>query len=163
VKKLLLLAGLVLAAGVMGWLPATQKDVGSLVPVETLVLTVEDQTLVVRGDGDVEGRGGTWAAAMDDLRATTPGDAFFGATGHVIFVGRAVTALPDVLRDKALRPAARVYVSLEEPQPESATKFLDAHPAGVTLQDLQAAALEGRSVELPQLEYQDGRYHLYYE
>ena len=160
-KKLLVLAGLVLAAGLMGWLPATQKDVGSLVPVETLVLTLEDQTLVVRGDGDVEGRGGTWAAAMDDLRATAPGDAFFGATSHVLFVGRAAKVLPDVLRDKALRPAARVCLSRGVPDPESATEFLSAHPAGVTLQDLQAAALEGRRVELPRLEYRDGRYHLY--
>ena len=48
-KKLLLFAAAVLAAGLLGWLPATQRDVGTLLPVQTLILSIRDGELVLEG------------------------------------------------------------------------------------------------------------------
>ncbi len=159
-RRLMLCALAVAAAGLLGWLPATQKDVGELLPAQTLVATVEDGVLTLDGGEDLSGSGADWASAMDDLRETAPGEAFFGATAQIILVGEAETALPDVLDDRDLRPAARVYAGRGEIEAESATKFLEAHKDGVTIQALQAAALEGREEKLAELVSKDGRYHL---
>lgn len=159
-KKLILFALAVAAADLLGWLPATQKDVGELLPVQTLVASREGETLILNGGEDLEGHGSTWAEAMDDLRAAAPGEAFFGTTGQIVLMENARNVLPDVLEDTELRPAARVYTGGGEVEPESAAKFLSAHEGGVTVQQLQAASLAGREITLPSLWGEKGRYRL---
>lgn len=159
-RKLLLFAAAVVAARLLGWMPAGQKDVGDLLPVQTLVASVSDGRLVLEGGEGLRGEGADWASAMSDLAAAAPGEAFFGATGQVVLTGEATALLPQVLREPRLRPAARVYAGRGQMDPEAATAYLDAHEAGVTLQALQAAALEKRPLALPLLICDDGRYHL---
>ncbi len=160
-RRLMLCALAVIAAGLLGWLPATQKDVGDLLPVQALVVAVEDGEIVLDGGEDLTGRGTDWAAAMEDLRATAPGEAFFGAAGHVVLLGEAQSLLLDVLGERELRPAAGVYAGDGEIEAEGAAEFLEAHEGEVTLQDLQAAALEGEPLALPVLRRgADGRYRL---
>ncbi len=159
-RKLLLCAALILAVGLLGWLPATQRDVGSLLPVQTLVATAENGRLALDGGEGLHGEGGSWESAMEDLRATAPGDAFFGTAGQVVLVGQARAVLTDVLDERELRPTVRIYASDGEVEAEGATAFFDAHKGGVTLQELQSAVLERRSVELPVLYCDEGRYRL---
>lgn len=159
-KKLVICALAVVAADLLGWLPATQRDVGDLMPVQTLVASREGETLILNGGEDLEGRGATWADAMDDLRATAPGEAFFGATGQIVLMDGAQTALPELLEDGTLRPAARVYTGDGEIEPEGAAKFLAAREGGITVQQLQAAVLTGREIVLPALRSEKGRYRL---
>ena len=159
-KRLILCALAIVAADLLGWLPATQKDVGELLPVQTLVASREGETLVLNGGEDLEGRGATWAEVMEDLRATAPGEAFFGATGEIVLMDEALNFLPAVLEDRSLRPAARVYTGSGGIEPESAVKFLAAHEGGVTVQQLQAASLAGREIVLPALRAENGRYRI---
>ncbi len=162
-KRLILCALAVIAAGLLGWLPATQKDVGDLLAIQTLVVSQKDGELLLDGGDKLRGRGAGWAAAMENLRQTAPGEAFFGTTGQLVLVGEAQTALADLLNDPELRPAARVYAGDGEIEAESATEFLEAHEGTVTVQDLQAAALEGREPALPLLHREagkEGRYWL---
>lgn len=159
-KRLILCALAVVIADLLGWLPATQKDVGDLLPVQTLVASREGKTLVLTGGEELKGRGMTWAEAMEDLRAAAPGEAFFGATGEIVLMDGALNVLPSVLEDGSLRPAARVYVGRGKIEPESAVKFLSAHEGGVTVQQLQAASLAGRQVALPALREEEGRYRI---
>lgn len=159
-KKLVLCAIAVVIADMLGWLPATRRDVGDLMPVLTLVATREGDTLTLNGGENLEGRGAAWADAMDDMRATAPGEAFFGATGQIVLIGEARSDLSGLLGDRELRPAARVYEGSGEIEPEEASKFLEAHEGGVTVQQLQAAALEGREMVLPALRGEKGRYKL---
>lgn len=159
-KKLLLFAAAVAVAGFLGWLPAEQKDVGGLLPAQTLVLTLQDGQLDLDGGQDLKGTGWTWETAMEDLEATAPGRAFFGATEHIVLVGDAAGILQDVLQDQNLRPAARIYAGKGTVEADSATEFLNAHKAGVTIQSLRSAILEGRDLNLPLLTGEDGRYHL---
>lgn len=159
-KKLLFFAAAVFVAGALGWLPATQKDVGGLLPARALILSQENGRLVLDGGDGLHGTGQSWEEAMADLCASAPGDAFFGAAGQIILVGDAESALLDVLADRQLRPAAQVYRGEGRPEADEAAKFLDAHKDGVTIQKLQAAALEGGALELPLLTCEDGRYHL---
>lgn len=159
-KRILCFAAAVIAAGLLGWLPESRGDVGALLPVQTLVLSAEDDRLILEGGEGLKGVGASWDAAMDDLCATAPGDAFFGTTGQIVLVGEAASALPQVLGDRRLRPAARIFSGEGPVEPETATEFLDAQDGGVTLQALQAAALAGRTLPLEALICQDGRYRL---
>lgn len=159
-KRILLFAAAVALAGIAGLLPFEQRDVGDLLPVRALVVSREGRTLVLDGGKGLCGRGETWDAAMDDLRASAAGDPFFGCTGEVIFGTDAAEAMQEAARDGALRPAARVYLTADEPDPEEAADFLDAHPGKVTLQELRAAALEGRKTAPPLLICENGRYEL---
>ncbi len=160
-KRLLLCALAVAAAGLCGLLPANQKDVGDLLPVRTLVVAREGDILTLDGGEDLHGEGADWSSAMDDLRATAPGDAFFGTMGQIVLTEDALAVLPDVLREKEVRPAARVYAGTGKIDPETASDFLEAKKGGVTVQTLWAASLEGREETLPRLDGENGRYHLY--
>lgn len=159
-RKLLLFAAAVFIAATLGWLPATQHDIGSLLPAQTLILTRGVTMYSLESDAGLHGEGETWAAAMEDLCATAPGEAFFGATGQIVLVGAAVDALDAVLQDDALRPAARVYAGVGTPEPAVATAFLNAHDEGVTVQELQSAELRGETLALPVLHYENGRCRL---
>ena len=159
-KKVLVFAAAVAAAALLGWLPNRQRDVGKLLPAEVLVLRQEGDLLALDGGESLRGRGRTWEEAVADLVETAPGEAFFGTTAHIVLVEGAAEALPSVLRDPRLRPAARVYLGEGAPEAVEAAPYLKAHPGSVTVQQLQAAWLEEKMVTLPRLEEAEGRYHL---
>lgn len=159
-KKLALLAGLLLVLGAVGWLPVKPRDVGDLLPVEALVLSERDGLLYLDGGNDLAGQGTTWAEAVKDLTETAPGVAFFDTTAHIILCGNTVNCLEQVLDDRALRPAARIYLGQGAIEADDAAAYLATHRGNKTLQDLQAAWLEGRTVTLPVLTETDGRYRL---
>jgi len=161
-KKLLLLAAAAALTAVCGLLPFEGREVGGLLPVRALVVGRENGELTVSGGDGLTGRGPTWQAAMDNLKATVAGDVFYGSTCDVIFRVNAADAVADAMRDNRLRPAVRVYLTAGRPDAEDAADFLRAHPGGVTLQDIQAAALERKKTELPVLACgSGGRFALY--
>ncbi len=160
-KRLLLCVLAVTAAGICGLLPANQKDVGELLPVRTLVVTREDGAFALDGGEDLHGEGPDWASALEDLRATAPGEAFFGTMGQIVLTEDALEVLPDVLNEREVRPAARVYAGTGEIDARTASDFLESKKGGVTVQSLWAASLEGREEPLPRLNGENGRYHLY--
>ena len=159
-KKLGLLAILLLVLGAVGWLPVKPRDVGDLLPVEALVLSERDGLLYLDGGNNLVGRGATWAEAVEDLTETAPGVAFFDTTAHIILCGDTVDCLEQVLDDRALRPAARIYLGQGTIAADDAVKYLATHRGRTTLQGLQAAWLEERPVPLPVLTEEDGRYRL---
>lgn len=160
-KKILLLA--VAAAAVWGltMVSDSQSDVGELLPVQTLVVSRDGGQWLLRGDGELLGRGETWAAAMEDLEQSASGEAFFGCTGHVVFDADAAAALPEAMQDSRLRPAARLYLGRGDIAPDEATAYLTVHPGEKTIQTLTADVLEGRPVRLPLLVCDEGRFRLY--
>ena len=158
-KKLLLFAAAVAAAGILGWLPAEPQALGELLPVEALVVSEADGTVTVEG-GDLLGRGGTWAEAVEDLRTTADGNAFLDTAGYLILKESARGRLEEILDDRSLRPAARVYLGIGDPAAGEAAAYLRSRRNGVTVRELQAAWLEGRTVTLPRLLEAEGRYRL---
>ena len=71
--------GLMAAAAVLVTVlsPFHRTDVAELIPVEVLVVYEEGPQLVVDG-GAVQGRGGSWAEALQDLGRGAPGTVFLG-------------------------------------------------------------------------------------
>lgn len=159
-KKLLLFAAAVAAAGLLGWLPAEPRALGDLLPVEALVVSEENGTVTVDGGKGMLGRGRDWAEAVEDLRQTANGDAFLDTAGHIILEENALDRLEEVLDDRSLRPAARVYLGLGNPTADGAMAYLQGRRGSVTIRGLQAAWLEERVVTLPRLMEEEGRYRL---
>ena len=153
-----------LAAAVLGigsLLPFQSRDVGQLVPVETLVISLEEDQIQLNG-GICEGKGKTWETAWQDLQDGAPGYVFLGTAEQVVFVGGAMRLLQQVAEANALRPAAHVCVSVgQKPKPEAITPFLRTHNSGLTLQQVRAAFKQGRELAMPVLEIKEGEMHLY--
>lgn len=162
-KKMVWVAVAVALVAMIGWLPVKPRDVGDLLPVEVLVLSERDGLLYLDGGNDLVGQGQTWAEAVEDLTETAPGVAFFDTVAHIVLCGDTWTHLDEVLDDRALRPAARIYLGRGNVEADGAVEYLDTHQGDMTLQDLQAAWLEQRTVTLPPLTEEDGRYRLTYD
>ncbi len=97
------------AAAVLGLLPWQSRDAARLLPVQTLLLDVEAQQVVLRADGGLEGRGRTLEEAMARMSDSAPGELFFGQTARVI-CGRDTAGL--LLRaglESRLRLSTAVY------------------------------------------------------
>lgn len=161
-KKRIGLAALLLAVIVMaGWLPFQSSDVAQLVPIETLVISMEDGWIILDG-GETLGRGKNWEEAWKDLHHGADGRVFLGTVEQVVLSGAAVELLSEAAWNEELRPAATVCTSLgSKPKPKDATAYLSAHNGGVTLQQVRAALLKEETIRLPILVQTEGGLRLY--
>jgi len=147
--------------GLSALLPFERNDVAKLVPVETLVVSVERETIVLDG-GECMGRGETWQKAWQDLLQSANGTVFLGTAEQIVLVGTAVNLLPQVVWNEQLRPAAVICVSPGPvPDLKKMTAYLGTHNAGVTLQQVRMALLQEEPVELPVLVETEGGLRLH--
>lgn len=160
-KRILGILILATALRMSDLLPFEALEIAELVPIETLAVSVEQNQVVLDG-GDCSGRGENWQAALEDLRHGAEGTLFLGTAEQVIFTKEAASLLPQVIRSEALRPGASVCICAgQPPRIEEAKAFLSAHPTGVTLQQIQAAVLQGKGIALPMLVKTQGGLRLY--
>ena len=142
-------------------MPFERNDVAQLVPVEALVIFIEDGELVLDG-GDCQGRGKTWETAWRDLKQSAEGTVFLSTAEVVVLSGAAVEVLRDIAWNEELRPAAELYAGLGKTlDPEKVAKYLSAHHAGVPLHQARTALLENRKIILPVLVETEGGLRLY--
>ena len=154
----LLLLAIIAAAG---WLPFQSSDVAQLVPIETLVISLDDGWVILDG-GEALGRGKNWEEAWRDLHHGANGRVFLGTVEQVVLSGAAVELLSDAAWNEELRPAATVCTALgSKPDPKEATTYLSAHNGGVTLQQARAALLKQETIKLPILVQTEGGLRLY--
>ena len=161
IKKLAILAAVAALLKVSGLLPFQTTDVAQLKPVEALVVSVEDGTVLLRS-GEAIGVGADWPSALNDLRQGAEGTLFLGTTEQVILCGRAVDLLEQVARSEDLRPGTMVVACGEEQvDPKQAATYLSSHNSGVTLGRVRAAMLRKESVVLQELVNTEGGLRLY--
>lgn len=144
-----LLAAAFLLAAAVWYAPEKAADLGSLLPVETLVVTRENGTVTVTGGG-LRGTGPDWAGAMEDLEASAPGTVFLKTTDRVILAEDAADCLEAVRADERLRPAVQLFWLRGSAGP-ALEDFAAAQESGVTV---------GRGGTLPVIREEDGRYRL---
>lgn len=127
------------------------SDVGELLPVELLYIYKEDGCVRVETDTGNLGVGTDLKAALEDLKASTPGEIFLETANYLILSREAVPLLPQLWG--ILRPATEVCLGVNADT--KAAPFLAAHKPGVTLNDIRSG---GRY--LPTLVRREERYHL---
>lgn len=153
---------LLLAAGVVltGSLPFVSHDVGELRPVQTALVRVEGDQVVLETDmGDV-GTGAGWDAAMADLKAKAPGTVFFGTASFLLLEEKALGLLPELSQKTELNPGCALCLATAGMDLEAAGEYLDAHEPGWDLARLRQAQAAGEPVTLPRLAVTEGRYLL---
>lgn len=142
-------------------MPFQGRDVAQLIPVEALVVSVEEGTIILDA-GDCRGSGETWEAAWEDLHRGAPGTVFLNTADYVVLTGSAVGLLETVVWDERLRPAAALYGALgETPDPKETASYLNGKQGGPTIQQLRADLMEANSVKLPLLVETEGGLRLY--
>lgn len=160
-RRILCFVLLAAALKISGLIPFESHDVADLVPVEVLTVTMEGRQVVLNG-GKCRGRGEDWDSALADLYESADGTVFLGTAEQVVVSRKAASMLPDVIRSTELRPAAVLCICPDTPpEPEEAAAYLSAHDAGVTIQKVQAAMLQGKGIALPMLVKTEGGLRLY--
>lgn len=136
-------------------------DAAALVPVQALVIDAKDGTVFVTADTGDAGWGGNLEEALSDLQSGCAGALFTQTAEHVIVTSRAWYLAPQVCVSRQLRPAAKLYRTMEEvKKPEEALRFLQAHPGSLTLSHARAALLESREEAAPVLLQTEGGFRL---
>lgn len=149
-----------LAAGKL-LMPFQSRNIADLIPVETLLVTVEQGQICLDGQ-QCHGRGVTWTDAVHDLRRSADGTVFLGTVDQIVLCGQGDDLLSQVMFDRQLRPAAEVctcpggITDLAQ-----LTSFLAAHSTGLTLQKARARTLRREPVVLPLLVQTEGGLRLY--
>ena len=138
-----------LAASAVFYMPQASNELGALIPVETLCVERAEGALRVFGE-EVEGRGATWEAAMDDLLATATGTVFLETAERIVLDETAADALPQILADTRLRPSAQLWLLRGD--------FSDPFYDFVAAQESEATV--GTPERLPLILEESGRYRL---
>ena len=150
---LLLVAGVVLT----GSLPFASHDVGELRPVQTALVRMEADRVILKTDmGDV-GAGIGWDAAMADLKAKAPGTVFFGTASFLLLEESAQDLLSELPQKMELNPGCALCLAPAEVDLEAASEYFDAHEPGWDLARLRQAQAAGKPVTLPRLVVTEGR------
>lgn len=155
-KQIIWVALLAAAVSLTGLFPFESNDVADLVPVEALLVDVQADRVILKGN-DCQGSGTDWPSALEDLRQSGEGTVFLGTAEQVVLSRSATALLPDVIRSTDLRPAAVLCICDGElPEPDKAAEYLSARNAGTTIQKVQAIMLRGEGIQLPVLEQTEG-------
>ena len=141
-------AGFLLAAAFC-YAPAASNELGSLIPVETLIVTREAEGIQIDG-GTVCGPGADWEAAMEDLLASAAGTVFLETVERMVFAENAGEALAAARKEPRLRPSVQLYILRGEVN-SGLAEFAAAQEGDATLE---------RDAAIPVIVGHAGRYRL---
>lgn len=144
-----LLAGFALAVFLA---PSKEMDISALRPVELLFLYKEDGMIGIKTDTGDSGTGADLSAAVEDLKATAPGEIFLDTADYVMVTAETKGYLREL--KEILRPAAEVVLAQGEFNMSEAVEFLRIHNPGMKLKDYRSED------SLPVLAAKEGRYYL---
>lgn len=131
--KIFLLYICIFAVAVFGWLPFEGTELGKLKPVELVLLSQEEGTVILSTDTGDSGRGTTVSGALENLKATAAGILFLD-TADFLIVTPDCAELIDELGDY-LRPSCSVCLGPADLKPEETAAFLQKHQPKTTLRD----------------------------
>ena len=153
---------LLLAAGVIfsGGLPFVSRDVGELRPVQTALIRMEEEQVILETDLGDRGIGTDWSSAMADLEAKAPGAVFIGPASFLLLEDGASALLPELAKQTELNPGCALCLAPAEVDLEAVSLYLNAHEPDWNLDRLRQAQAAGEPVELPRLTEVDGGYLL---
>ena len=102
--------------------PVERLDVAKLEPVQTVAISVEENTLILKTDTNNKGMGVNITQAISDLEDTTPGVIYLDTAEYLLVTENATDYLDD-LRGY-LNPSVKVSLWDGEGSVESAAQYL---------------------------------------
>ena len=155
-KRILSPALLLATVGLLFALPYKSRDVGQLLPVETALFSMENQTVTLETDLGLTGRGDTLEEAVADLKAQATGSLFLDTGGFVLLRPSALALLPELEKADFLRDSCTLCLVAGDLDLTRAGAYLQAHKPGSNLGDAFSALADGRTPALPTLTMEDG-------
>lgn len=119
---------IVLYIAVLGLLtlaPVKSIDLGNLRPVEVVMVCRQADAVVIATDTEDVGRGTDAAAALENLKATTPGTVYLD-TAEYLLVAEDAEDAAEQLRN-SLKKSVRVCMAEPEVDLKTAAEFLPVH------------------------------------
>ena len=111
--------------GLLTLAPVQDADIGNLRPVEVVMVCQQDDTVALSTDtGDV-GQGTDVPAALEELKATTPGTIYLDTAKYLLVAEGAETAAQQL--KSVLKRSCRVCMADREVNLETAAKYLSVH------------------------------------
>ena len=144
---------ILLAIGALLLTGETGMDLEDLRPVETLLLSTEEEQVILETDTGDRGEGESLPAAVRNLNETSEGRIFLETAAFLIYRPEAAPVLPQL--KSWLRPETAVCVAEENLDVKTAGRFLNFHRPDCTLRELWK-----KSEEPPVLSMEKGRYRL---
>ena len=135
-------------------LPGRQETkIGSLKPVEVLLVSIEENRICVATDTKDRGVGITLTAALEDMKASSSGEIFLETVSYVLVTEETRLLLEQLSR--ILRPGTLVLLSAGQVEPEKVAEFLAVHKTKCALRE----CADGQT-PLPKLMTAGERYYL---
>ncbi len=158
-KQIALVVVLVALAALTGFWPFENVDAAEVVPVETLVIARDGETIQLYADDGLTAQGPTLAQALEQMAAAAPGTVFFGTVQRVILTQNAMDLTKELFLRTEFRPSVWVYAAAGQAE-EADAAVLAAYEArqkdGATLCRVIGAALGGPTVQVAKVEIRDG-------
>ena len=152
-KKWLPYLLILIAVSLLGYGGFGGEDLGKLYPVQTLMLSADQEGVRLLTDGGQQGKGMDALSALEDLKATAAAQVFLDTADYLLLEPGVECYLPQL--QQFLRPGCNVCYVSGPVQLQEVSGFLEHHPPVLTL--TQYAAGEGH---LPTLIYNEGRMSL---
>ena len=154
-KKVIWLAAVVVLVSVTGLLPFAGTDIAKLHPVEVLIVSKNEDDLLLQTDSGMVGTGNNVEEALESLRLSSAGNIFLDTANYLIIspdIAKEITSLSDYLR-----PACQVYHLEGKGKVAEIGKYLECHPSQITVLDylqgkmnIPLLIMEGESIRIEQ-------------
>lgn len=151
---------LLAAAGLLFALPYESRDVGQLLPVETALFSIEDETVILETDLGLVGRGATLEEAVGDLKAQASGSLFLDTGNFVLLRPSALALLPELEKADFLRDSCTLCLAEGNLDLSGVGAYLRAHKPDSDLGAAFSALAEGGEPRLPALTMDGGIFAL---
>lgn len=142
-----LLLGLI--AVVLARVEHTGTPINQLEPVETVLLTQNNGSIIIETDTGAKGIGNNLDKAIENLQSCTSAQIFLDTAQYLLVSSRTQSMLPQMRA--YIRPAARVCIIRGDAELSEVTEYLRTHPPRTQLRELTAEE------QLQVLYYQEGR------
>ena len=131
--RYLLIAAVIPLLGIEGF---GGEDIGTLEPVQVLVVTQENDGIHVLTDGGQEGNGKDVTAALENLTKTASSKVFLDTTEYLLLEPGTEKWLSQF--KQSLRPSCMVCYVLGSVDLQAAAQYLQLHPVSVNLIQYEA-------------------------
>lgn len=130
-----------------------ETEIGSLKPVEVLLVSIEENRICVATDTKDRGMGITLTAALEDMKATSSGKIFLETVSYVLVTEETRFLLEQL--NRILRPGTLVLLAAGQVEPEQVAEFLAVHKTECALRECTDS-----QTPLPKLMTAGERYYL---
>lgn len=115
----------VVILGLMLLAPVERIDVEKLLPIESVAIYMDGDTVVLETDTENKGRGESASDALENLKDMTPAVVYLDTAEYLLVSEEALSEADNLMQ--FLKPSVKVCICDARGRVKDVTKFLQAH------------------------------------